>query len=158
MRRREVLAIGAASALAGSWSRSLLAATPDPVAVIVARSHKASTLSLGALRQIFLQQGGEHEGLPFSPFNQARNTFPRVRFDRRVLGMSPEESARYWVDQRIRGEASPPRSIANVRLLLRVVERFPGAIAYIRPSDLNANVKVLRISGLLPTDPKYPLR
>lgn len=40
----------------------------------------------------------------------------------------------------------------------RFVSGTPGAVGYMRASDVDDSVKVLRIDGLLPGDDGYPLR
>jgi hypothetical protein len=55
----------------------------------------------------------------------------RILFDKVVLGMTPDEVARHWVDQRIRGKGRPPRAVPDGALLKKVVRHFPGAIAYL---------------------------
>lgn len=157
MRRRALLVLGAASLAPGAIARAAGSAT-GRIAVVVSRSSTLSDISLGDLRRIFLSQVQTHGGERIVPFNQPRNTLPRRVFDERVLGMDPEESARYWVDQRIRGSSKPPRPIANPHLLLRVVSQFPGAIGYLQETDLQDGVKALEISGARLSDDDYPIQ
>jgi hypothetical protein len=157
MQRRAFLVLGAASLASGAIARAANAGS-SRVAVIVAQSSPLADISLGDLRRIFLSQVRNHAGERIVPFNQPRHTLPRRVFDERVLGMGPEESARYWVDQRIRGSSKPPRPIASPQLLLRVVSQFPGAIGYLQETDLGDGVKALKVSGSSLADDDYPIR
>jgi hypothetical protein len=40
----------------------------------------------------------------------------------------------------------------------RFVFNAPGAVGYVAADETDDTVKVLRIDGLLPGDPRYPLR
>ena len=42
--------------------------------------------------------------------------------------------------------------------MIRFIFNAPGAIGYVRADQVDGTTKVLRIDGLLPGDPKYPLR
>lgn len=68
------------------------------------------------------------------PFNFPPKHEVRESFDRVVLEMDPDAVARYWIDRRIRGGNPPPKQVANARLIVRLVEKLDGAIAYV-PRD-----------------------
>ncbi len=159
MRRRGFLGLGTVTLAPASLSDALAQSTREErrIAVIVARSSPVSDVSLGHLRRIFLSQSRELGGQRVVPFNQARSTLAREVFDARVLHMGPEQSARYWVDQRIRGSSKPPRTISDPRLLLRVVSKFPGAIAYFDEDAIEGPVKALTVSGRSLSDAAYPI-
>jgi uncharacterized membrane protein len=71
--------------------------------------------------------------------------------------MSPEEVGRYWIDQKIRGGDSPPRTIDSVALLVRVVGALPGAFAYVREGFSSPELKIVSLDGRFPSDSRYPL-
>ncbi len=77
------------------------------------------------------------------PFNFPPKHQVRVDFDRAVLEMSPEEVARYWIDRRIRGGTPPPKSVSSAQLIVRLVSKLEGAIAYVPRSALAADVRVV---------------
>ncbi len=89
---------------------------------------------------------------------------PRVLFDRLVLRMSPDAVSAYWIDMRIRGRANPPRSVSSAVLIQRIVARNKEALSYLpfplpmSTTGKGSPVKVLRIDGYLPDNPKYPLQ
>jgi hypothetical protein len=134
-------------------------ASADPVRLqlITAKANAIRDLSLADLRQVYRGKQVSIGGIRLVPFNHPANTPDRVAFDRIVLNMSPEDVGRYWIDQKIRGGDSPPRTIDSVALLVRVVGALPGAIAYVREGFSAPDLKVVSLEGRLPSDPRYPL-
>ena len=88
----------------------------------------------------------------------ATATDEREQFDRVVLGKSPDEMARYWIDRRIRGQSGAPKAVEPVDVYERVIAKLDGAIGYVHVNDIRGDVKVLRIDGKAPTDRGYPIR
>jgi hypothetical protein len=82
----------------------------------------------------------------------------RVRFDRALLGLEPEQVGPFWIDRRIRDESMPPRTAPTAYLALRVVAALPGAITYIERDMLVTTVRALTIDQKPAGDPGYPLR
>jgi hypothetical protein len=126
---------------------------------IVASTSPMTDISLGTLRRVFLSEPVTGPGgMRLVGFNQPAGSRARDAFDRVVLGMDPDQVARYWVDQRIRGSLRPPRQVNNVSLLRQVISRFPGGVGYLSPADLDASVRPLTINGAAADAPQYPLR
>jgi hypothetical protein len=142
-------ALGSELALAASYA----------VVPIVAGASPMRDISLGTLRRVFRsEQVTDPDGGRLVGFNHPSGSHARELFDRIVLGMEPDQVARYWVDQRIRGGARPPRTVASVALLREVINRYPGAVGYLALADLDASVRALTVSGAGPDSPQYPLR
>lgn len=153
--RRELLALLAVATLSAT---GVVRAEPhDPVCVIVSSSSAQQGLSIGELRRIFLHQATDDvQGNRFIPLNAPPKSSVRTHFDQFLFGFSADEMARYWVDQRIRGTQAP-RVVPTVDMLLRVVEKLPGAISYVLASQLTPQVKALRLDGKRHTDVGYAL-
>ncbi len=135
------------------------AAAPDALVPIVAASSPLRDISLGTLRRVFLSEiVSGPGGLRLVGFNQPAGTRARELFDRIVLGMDPEQVARYWVDQRIRGGARPPRQVNGIALLRQVIARFPGGVGYLNVSELDGSVRALTVNGATHDAANYPLR
>lgn len=129
-----------------------------PLLVIVASDTGFTDISAASLRRAFEAYPTEYRsGKRLLPINHPVGSGERTRFDRTVLGLSPDEVGLYWVDQRIRGSAQPPRTLASAELAVRVVASFPGAITYTDASLLRPDLKVLTIDGKSPTDRDYLL-
>ena len=164
MRRRAlpVLALGAALGVA------LLSFAPSPVAagsgdvalaVIVSPGSKLTNISLVDLRRVFESERlTDPDGNRLIALNHPPKTVDRVGFDNVVLGMDAERVGQFWIDRRIRGGSGPPRTVESLTTLRRVVEKLPGAIGYIRPSQLSNEVRATRVDGKLPEDVDYPVR
>jgi hypothetical protein len=154
-------------ALLVSITLALLALTPRPVhannevalAVIVSPSSKVTNISIADLRRVFQSERlTDPDGNRLIALNHPPKTVDRVGFDRVVLGMDPEGVGRFWIDRKIRGGSGPPRTVESLATLRRVVEKLPGAIGYLRPSQLSNEVRAIRVDGKLPEDPSYPVR
>lgn len=126
--------------------------------VVVGAQSPLHDISRSALRRAYLGEVTEDHGARLVPLNQPPSASARVAFDRALLGLEPDAIARFWIDQRIRGQGSAPRAIPTVSLLLRVLAQLPGGISYARRSDLPANspaVKVITVDGKKAGDAGY---
>jgi ABC-type phosphate transport system substrate-binding protein len=116
--------------------------------VIVNPGVPVSVLTASELEAIFTSSKRTWpDGSNIGAFSYAPDNDLRREFDKVVLRMSADEVARFWIDQRVRGGAPPPRQVPDPALAMRLVAKLPGCIAYI-PNDLvNSTVKVVaRIS------------
>jgi hypothetical protein len=156
--RRAWLSAALGLGAAEFWRAGVARAAPSVRLQIVAAKNSAlRDISFPDLRQLYRGKHIPISGLRVIPFNHPAGTPDRVGFDRVVLGMSPEEVGRFWVDQKIRGGDPPPRTIDSVALLLRVVAALDGSIAYVREGFLTSELKLLTIEGKMPSDSGYPL-
>ncbi len=159
--RRRILTagLGLASALvAGSSAGILRAAAPETLAIVVAKGSRIHVLSLHELRRLYL---GEHvegpNGERLIPLNQARNAPERAIFDRKVLGMDPDEVGRYWIDRKIRGQSGPPKAISPAERLRAAIKHVDGTLTYVRAGEVGDGMKVVAIDGKTPGQSGYPL-
>lgn len=144
LRRTWLWVSGCVIAMAILAPSPALLAAPD-ISVIVHPSNTTTALSVHELEAIFTSSRRRwSDGQSIVAFHYEPNDPLRIPFDKAVLGMEPQEVARFWIDQRIRGLPGPPRRINNAQLLVRVVERMPAAIGYVWAKDVDkANVKVV---------------
>jgi ABC-type phosphate transport system substrate-binding protein len=134
-------------ALGAAWAA-------DSLVVVIAADSPVADLSSTELRRLF--QGYPikgPDGTRLVPINQPPASEARVAFDERVLGMSPSEVGRYWVDRRIRDGSTPPRTQGSEEVLVSVVAKLPGAVSYAWESSVTADVKVLSIDGIAANEP-----
>jgi hypothetical protein len=141
-----------------SIGQALHASEPEPLAVIVAKNSGLSELSSAQLTRMFMGDLVDTGGRRLIPLNRAITTEEREEFDRVVLGKSPDEMARYWIDRKIRGQSGAPKAVEPVDVYERVIAKLDGAIGYVRVGQLRGDVKVIRIDGKSPTDRGYPIR
>jgi hypothetical protein len=119
------------------------------LAVVVNRAVPVQQLSASELESLFTaNRRSWPDGTNVAVFSYAPEDATRHIFDLAVLKMSPEEVARFWLDQRIRGGPRPPRQVPDPALALRLVAKLPGTIAYVPESMVNNTVTVVaRIKG-----------
>jgi hypothetical protein len=160
--RRALLAtaVVVAMSIAAGTGAPRAAAPPSTteLVVVVGAGSPMPDISRSALRRAYLGEVTEDHGARLVPLNQPPGAPARVAFDRALLGLPPDAIARFWIDQRIRGQGSAPRAIPTVPLLLRVLAQLPGGISYLRRADLPANatgVKVITVDGKKPGDAGY---
>jgi hypothetical protein len=153
-----VLLLLTAALLAPRPSRTR-AQAPVPMLVIVASSLGMTDIDVGTLRRVFEGYATEQRGVRVIAFNQNVGTPARTTFDRAVLGLSPDQVGRFWMDQKVRQASQPPRTIPSPELVVRVIVSLRGGIGYLfaTPRDLPKGVRYLSINGKGPTDPNYPL-
>ena len=163
MLRLAVVAIGVvlgSTTVVSAPERSEDSAKRTVLAVIVHPARKVDGLTTAELRNIFLKQKTRWpDGDPILTLNWPPGSAPRVAFDRQALKMSQSSVAQFWVDQRIRGRGKPPpRSVFSSSVLQQIVSRNIEAISFIPLADVRKGVRIVRVDGLAPSDPEYPLQ
>ena len=131
-----LIAVVAITALAmhGRAGRAEPAAVPDLVVIVNAANKERPSPEM--LERIFLRKEMNWDsGERILPLNASPESERRQRFDRVVLGMTPDEAARYWLDQRIRGGGTAPREVGDAVLTVRLVAKLSGTIGYV-PADI----------------------
>lgn len=135
------------------------APTTEPLAIVVNRSNAVGNLSMPELRRVFL---GERSHWP----NDRRITIvmrPRGDPERRtmlrdVYQMDEGALKNHFLRGLFTGEILvSPKVLSSAEGVKKFVFNVPGAIGYVRLSDVDGTVKVLRIDELLPEDKKYKL-
>ena len=142
----------------GVGPRIARAANPDSLAVVVAKNSPLRELSQFELKKLYLGSNLTNpSGKRIVPLNQVTQSPDRVAFDARVLGMSPEDAAKYWIDRKIRGQSGAPEGVGSDELLQRIVMQREHAVAYVRVGQLLDGVRVISIDGARPGDAGYRL-
>ncbi|RYZ09477.1 MAG: hypothetical protein EOO73_04060 [Myxococcales bacterium] len=145
-RRSLLLALLVAAAISGS--RGSLAGG-EVLAVIVNKANPSKVLGQNELRLIFQTTKKSWDfGEDAVPINLLEDSPLRADFDQAVLGLDPERVARYWTDRKVRGGARPPARMPTSSAVLKAVASKPGAVGYVRLSEVNNTVKVVaKVSG-----------
>jgi len=132
----------------------------EGLAIVVNRNNPIDNVSLWQLRDLFL---GEKKwwsckrrvvvvALP-------RGAAERQTIHRVVDHMNDADLDKYYFFGIYRGElVELPITQATPKDVRAFVSAHPGAIGYVRASDLDDSLKVVRVNGLLPDDDGYPLR
>lgn len=123
--------------------------------VVTAKGSGLTNISRGDLKRCFLGESVSGGGKTLVPFNAATATPERTGFDKAVLGMSPDEVGRLWVDRKVRGQAGAPRSLPSAAHIAKVAAKFPGAIAYLPEDQLTSDIQPVQVDGVAYTDGHY---
>jgi ABC-type phosphate transport system substrate-binding protein len=153
-----------ASSGAFSFVQPVVSTAPRPawegLAIVVNPKNPIANLTLAQLRSIFLGERKwwtHHRRVLVSTMR--RGTPERETVLRVLYRMDDRELDKYFLYQVFKGEASSSTAIlrtpADVR---KFVGTTPGAVGYLRASDVDDSVKVMRVDGLLPGDDGYPMR
>ncbi len=162
-RTTTILLVLAAAALLRAAPEARLATSPpkqESLAIIVNQSNPVDDLSLVELRAVFL---GERSHWP----NGRRITLvmmeqgqpEREAILREICRLSESDFRRRILQGLFTGEVLvSPKTLATPVGVRKFVFNVPGAIGYLRPEDVDASVKVIRVDGHLPSDAEYALR
>lgn len=142
--------------------------SPKVIAVVVSKNCPVSNLTMKELQDIYLRRRVRVGGSDMEPINRESDSDMRLAFDQAVLKMSSDESKKYWISMRIKGEGGPPKTMSSALAVRRFVAKMDGksvssfGIGYIDMNDLDDSVKLLTIEGIkLPADAdaksQYPL-
>lgn len=125
--------------------------------VVVAKGSPVTNVSRSDLKRAFTGESVSVAGKTLVPFNANPNTPERTGFDKAVLGMSPDEVGRYWVDRKVRGQSAAPRSLPSAAHIAKVAAKFPGAISYLPADQLTSDIQAVAVDGVAYTDAKYSI-
>jgi len=130
------------------------------LAIIVNRSNPVENLSLAELRKVFM---GERSRWPsghrvvvtmMESGNSERNAVLRE-----IYNMNENGYRDYFLRGTYTGEIPiAPKILSSPIILRKFVFNTPGAIGYLRASDVDDSVRVVSIDGRLPDEVDYKLR
>jgi len=132
-----------------------LAHADKKLVVVTAKGSGLTNISRGDLKRCFLGESVSGGGKTLVPFNAATATPERTGFDKAVLGMSPDEVGRLWVDRKVRGQAGAPRSLPSAAHIAKVAAKFPGAISYLPEDQLTSDIQPVQVDAVAYTDGHY---
>jgi ABC-type phosphate transport system substrate-binding protein len=144
----------------GSASPPAQASADQNLAIIVNQANTVDDITLKELRTVFL---GERSHWP----NGRRITLvmmdpgvpERKAVLRDICRMNETEFSRHFLQGLFTGEVFvSPKTLSSPTGVRKFVFNVPGAIGYVRASDVDGTVKVIRVNGHGVDDPEYPLR
>jgi phosphate transport system substrate-binding protein len=148
-----------ACAVAFVAPRSARAQESEPLAIVVNRNNPMDDISLADLRRVYRGQRARwSNGRRVTLVMRDPGTPERDAILRSLYGLEEEEYRRGFLQAIFTGEASDaPKMLATSNGVLRFVFNVPGAIGYVRASEADSSVKMLRIDGRLPGESGYRL-
>ena len=131
----------------------------EPLVIIVNRSNPEENLSFAELRAIFLG-GRSHwtNGRRITLVMREPGEPERKTVLRDVCGMDEDQLKIHFLRGLYTGDILlSPKILATPTGVRKFIFNVPGAIGYLRASDVDSTVKVVRIDGLGPADKGYKL-
>lgn len=132
----------------------------DSIAIVVDRNNPLNSVSSTELKEIFFgdRRWWTHDRpitlVAMHPGSPERETVLRT-----VYGMDEKGYEEFFFFAMFRGDLfHPPTDVSTAGELKKFVSKNPGSVGYVRASDVDNTVKVLRVDGLLPDDDGYPIR
>lgn len=135
------------------------AGRPPAVAIVVHPSTPVDNLGFQQLRQIFLgEQQFWSDNSRVTLLVRAPAAIERAVILDRVYRMNEGQFQQYWIARVFRAQVpSGPKIVYSTEMARELVTAIPGAITFMPAAAVGPDVKVLRIDGLLPGEPGYPL-
>lgn len=131
----------------------------EVVAIVVHKSNPIENISFEELRKLcFAEQKHWANGRKVSVALCEPGQLERDAVLRVVFGMKENEFHRHFLQSAFVGDVnSAPKQLANTTFVRRFVVNVPGAIGFVRLSEVDDSVKVLRLDDLAPGQKGYPL-
>ena len=132
----------------------------EGIAIVVDRNNPVNNVSLAQLHEIlFGERRWWTHDRPITLVSLPRGSAERATVLRSLYKMDEENYEKFFFFEIFRGELqNAPTNLASAGEVKRFISHKPGSLGYLRASDVDSSVKVLRIDGLLPDDDGYPLR
>ncbi len=135
-------------------------AVSEPLAIVVNKSNSVDELSFVELRRVFLGERSHwSNGRRITLVMREPGEPERRAILRDVCGMSEDQFETHILRGLFTGDILvSPKILAAPSGVRKFLFNVPGAIGYLRLSDVDSTVKVVRIDNLMPEDKGYKLR
>jgi ABC-type phosphate transport system substrate-binding protein len=132
----------------------------EGLAIVVNPNNPTTDVTMSQLRAMFLGERKWWSNRHRVVLAGMRRNTPEWQTVRRVIyKMDRRELDHYFLYQSFKGESpSLPSTMPAPADVKKFVVSNPGALGYLRASDVDSSVRVVRVNGLLPGDDGYPLR
>jgi phosphate transport system substrate-binding protein len=129
------------------------------LAIVVNRSNPVDDLPFNELRKIFLGERRHWQnGRRIAVLMMDRGTPERETVLREIYGMTEARYAEHFLRGLFAEDVTTaPRTLDSPARVRKFIVQAPGAIGYVRASDADESVKIVRIDGHLPSDKDYRL-
>jgi hypothetical protein len=146
-----VIVLGFVLATLGGAAR----ADTKKLVVVVVKGSSVTNISRTDLKRCFLGEPVSVGDKTLVPFNASPNTPERSGFDKAVLGMSPDEVGKFWIERKVRGQSAAPRSLPSSAHVAKVAAKFPGAIGYLPADQMTSDIQAVSVDGVAYSDARY---
>jgi ABC-type phosphate transport system substrate-binding protein len=123
------------------------APAPDPVMVAIAYPATSDEeIARASLRAIFGMRLQRWPGdTPVKVFVLRDEAPEHATFSKSVLQVFPQQLRMAWDRQVFSGQGQYPEQVASTQEMLSRVAATPGSVGYVKASEVNPNVRVLKI-------------
>lgn len=146
--------------LALAWPVVSGAQAGNDVAVVVHPDVAVDNLSTTELRRLVLGDRGFWPGsLRITLLIRAPVAHERDIVVKKICEMTEAQFRQHWIAKVFRADmASAPKIVYSSEMAVDLVNRIPGAIAFVDASQAARGAHVVKIDGRLPGDKGYTLR
>ena len=132
----------------------------EAIAIVVNQENSVDNLTMKDLRTVFLGERSHWaNGRRITLVMLEPGQLERKAILRDIYRMSESDFNRHFLQGLFTGEVFvSPKTLATPVGVRKFIFNVPGAIGYVRASDVDSTVKVIRIEGRLPDDKDYTLR
>ena len=155
-----VLAFWRADRAFGEQTNAVPAQTAEPLAIVVNKANPTDNLTTEELRKYFRMErehwpdGRKNSVVMLPPGAAEREAVLRLIYETNEPGF-----AKHFLQATYAGKLqAQPKELANSANVRKFIFNVPGAIGFVRASQLDDTVKALRIDGHLPGDAGYTLK
>jgi ABC-type phosphate transport system substrate-binding protein len=136
------------------------ASNTEALVIIVNKANPVETLTTEELRKYFrLERERWADGRKNTVLMLPSGTGERETVLRLIYQLDDSEFTRHFLQATYAGRIhSVPKELVSATNVRKFVFNVPGAIGYVRASQVDDTVKVVRIDGHLPGDADYPLK
>jgi ABC-type phosphate transport system substrate-binding protein len=133
--------------------------TVEALAIVVNVTNPVQDISFSELRRIFLGERSHWpNGRRITLVMMEPNTAERKTVLHEICRMNEDDFRKNFLQRLFTGEAIvSPKTLASPIGVRKFIFNVPGAIGYVRATDVDSSVKVLRIDGRMPDDKAYRL-
>jgi hypothetical protein len=148
--------LASAAWLTPAWG----AGAAGEIAIVVGPDTPVDNLSLSEVRKVLL--GDRQYWTPnhrVTLLIRAPVAHERDVVLRTIYQMNEVQFRQYWISKVFRAEASTgPKIVFSNSMADDLVLALPGSVAFVDATQIPKGLKVVKIDGTLPGEPKYPLR
>ncbi|MFQ5637326.1 MAG: hypothetical protein ACE5IR_04970 [bacterium] len=127
------------------------------IAVIVNKNNSISDIALDNLKNIYLGKVStfsNRTSVVLSEYAPVKKQFYKTLLNKDVSSVK-----KYWISYVLSGKSSsPPIEIKNLDEVQLFMSKNPGAICFVKVSELDNRFKALTVDGKKPGSAQYPLK
>ena len=129
-------------------------------AIIVGKASALDSVTTAELTKILRAEKAKGaDGVKFTLSMREAGSPERAAILSSVYSMNEAEFAKFFLQATFTGAVqSAPRQISGAAGAKQFVSGTPGGICYVRGSDADDSVKVVKVDGKLPGEAGYPLK